>query len=173
LRANADAAYAGAAAVFSGRVLTYTSPYREEGQYSVLRPPFVAVVRMTVDRVWKGDLEQEVVVTNAVGNCFYPLQVGEEYLVWASRTPRDTDWGVADALAADYGICGWSRVGPISEQDEDIRELNTLSRLPPVMLNLLLLPPSVRLLAGVLLLGGIVGSGIVLGARRRWGPRAA
>lgn len=159
-----------AAAIFSGRVIETTSPYRQEGETIVLRPPFVSVTRFTVEHVWKGSLDQEVRVTTGFHDCAQQFEVGREYLVWAFPASGYPDHGVEGMMGADYGPCGLSRPGPISEQDGDVGVLQNLSRLPPAVIGLIGLSHRPLVPLGstlVLLVGTIAIMGTVVHRRTR------
>jgi hypothetical protein len=160
-------------AVFSGRALEVNSPYQQEGRLLVLRPPHVYVTHFVVDRVWKGSLGEKILVTTGASNCASQFEVGNEYLVWAYAASDEPGYRVEGAaLQADYGRCGLTRPGPISDQDEDIQVLETLQRIPGPLTYVVTVAHRPGLLAfySSVVLALIVGGLIGLLAYRRLRP---
>jgi hypothetical protein len=63
-------------AVFSGRVLEITKQPQN----------FYVSVRLLIKDSWKGNSPKEITITTGIGNgdCGYPFEVGESYLIYAS-----------------------------------------------------------------------------------------
>lgn len=105
-----------AAAVFSGTVVrTHRAMF--------LRPRGKRVITFRVDRAWKGvDSRTVRVVTGwGGGDCGYPFETGQRYLVYASSEAR------GEALWAN--IC--SRTAALSAAGEDLRALGRPARTWP------------------------------------------
>jgi hypothetical protein len=83
--------------------------------------------------MWKGPAASEIIVTTEESDCGRHFEQGKSYLVWAYPAPDGPEYRVEGALAADFGICGATRLGPINEQDEDIRVLNYETRVTPIL----------------------------------------
>jgi hypothetical protein len=46
----------------------------------------VVSVRMRVDRVWKGDIGADLLLTTDLSDCGFEFRSGEQYIVYASAT---------------------------------------------------------------------------------------
>lgn len=68
-------------AVFSGRVLEITKQPQD----------FYVSVRLLIKESWKGNLPREITVTTGLGNgdCGYPFEVGESYLIYANGSNKN------------------------------------------------------------------------------------
>ena len=109
-------ARADAAAVFSGTVVrTHRSIF--------LRPQGRRVITFRVDRAWKGVEARTVrVVTGwGGGDCGYPFETGQRYLVYASGGVR------GEALVAS----SCSRTAALSGAGDDLRALGRPARTWP------------------------------------------
>jgi hypothetical protein len=104
--------YGKSSAVFSGQVLEIV-PFKVDGYTQKL-------VRFSVSESFRGmsGSSTEIATGNGGGDCGYPFKVGESYLVYAYRAPRD------NKLYA--GIC--SRTRPLSEASEDLEYIRGLSK---------------------------------------------
>jgi len=110
-----------ATAVFSGKVIA--EAYRPITSSTGERPPGseVLIVKVAVERYWKGDVGQEVDMYTSVTKLpsgliqsyaeDYHFEVGKEYLIYA--------FGPQDQLRTD--VC--KRTAKIDQAKEDLREL--------------------------------------------------
>ena len=98
--------------VLSGTVLAI-----EQGMIGVV-PARYSLVRMKVDRVWKGRIGGEVVIQTGLGSgdCGYRFEVGQGYLVYG--------WGELDTIHTD--IC--TRTRGLDEAIGDIKILGRARR---------------------------------------------
>jgi len=76
---------ADAEVVFRGTTLS-RDDYAGEAGSSLLEGGYL--VRFRILQVWKGTPSQEFVVVSGPGNCRFPHETGEAYLVFASRWPK-------------------------------------------------------------------------------------
>lgn len=121
------AALESAKAVFAGTVVAIrdTTVQTQHGPWSQ------RVVTLRVDRTWKGVESETVVVLTGWGggDCGFPFERGESYLVYANGRPGEL---------LGTGICG--RTAELSRAAADLRELGEPSHRwldrrtsPPVM----------------------------------------
>ncbi len=91
-------------AVFSGRVLEITKQPQN----------FYISVKLLVIDSWKGSLPKEITVTTGLGNgdCGYPFEVGESYLIYANGS---------DENKLSTNIC--QRTDSLLEKPQDIKIL--------------------------------------------------
>jgi hypothetical protein len=97
-------------AVFVGRVIAW---HNVEIEFAPGQTPSGYSFVFEVERLFKGALSSEVAVLTGIGrgDCGYPFQVGEKYLVYASYTKK----------GVETNIC--TRTTNISRADADLAEL--------------------------------------------------
>jgi hypothetical protein len=75
-------------------------------------------VKLKVDRYWKGQVTQEIVLFTGPDDCASYFQVGDDYLVFA-YVPSNTDHLYTD-------VC--MQTGPISHQEYNLKRLGKAKR---------------------------------------------
>lgn len=112
---DVPSAVEGAQAVFTGKVLAVrdTTVGTSHGSWTQ------RVVTLRVDRTWKGVESETVVVMTGWGggDCGFPFERGESYLVYADGPPGEL---------LRTGICG--RTAPLSLSAADLRALGEPAR---------------------------------------------
>jgi hypothetical protein len=104
LKQQVNKAWKSSNAVFSGRVLEITKQPQN----------FYVSVRLLVVDSWKGNLSKEITITTGLGNgdCGYPFEVGESYLIYANGS---------DENKLSTGIC--HRTNNLLENSQDLKIL--------------------------------------------------
>ncbi|MBC8031893.1 MAG: hypothetical protein H7Z16_17555 [Pyrinomonadaceae bacterium] len=110
-------AYWTTSAVFTGEVIEITSTTIDDEH---LRGYPQKLVRFAVSESFRGASGRliEAITGNGGGDCGYPFKVGNSYLVYAYRNPKD------NRLYA--GIC--SRTRPLPEAGEDLEYIRNLAK---------------------------------------------
>ena len=98
-----------AGAVFSGKVVSI------ESDSDLPNKRYASKVKIEVDSLWKGDLSETVIVQTGIGggDCGFPFEVGESYLIYAYGSAKDNSLGT--------GIC--SRTQRLAQAAEDLKVL--------------------------------------------------
>jgi hypothetical protein len=104
LKQQVKKAWKSSNAVFSGKVLEITKQPQN----------FYVSVRLLVVDLWEGNLPKEVTITTGLGNgdCGYPFEVGESYLIYANGS---------DENKLSTGIC--HRTKNLLEKPQDLKIL--------------------------------------------------
>jgi len=113
--------------VFAAEVVEIGKPYPDVMKTKDAYAEMAKVkVRLKIERVWRGELPEEVVITGGavkfpdgsiwMVGCLYPFEEGEKYLVYANGTKNE------------LGVSMCSRTRPLDKAAKEVEILDELKR---------------------------------------------